>query len=475
MSEVTGETIIAPITAPGHSAVSVVRLSGDKVKEILYKLCPIGEKIVTNPRYSHYVKINDLLENENPTSGSTPVLDYGLVVFFKGPASFTGEDLCEFHLHGSPYLVRRLIENCVSLGARLAEPGEFSKRAFLNGKLDLSQVEAIADLVSAETKAQAKVAKEQLSGKLASAISLLGEPLRDLLAEIEAFIDFPEEDITPESAASWLKTIEETKAEITRYLQSFKTGKLYREGAVVSLVGLPNAGKSSLLNRLVGEERAIVTAIPGTTRDSIEERVSIGGVLIRFWDTAGLVDEERSIRKLDEVERLGIERSWSRLKNSDFVFYIVDSKENFALEKEIFLRVTASNSSLILLINKADLLTPQRKKEVEVNAKETFGKPPLFISALTGEGLEELRKTLENQFLRTQSSTVLITTRRHLEALQKADSSLKEAVEALEKNAPPELIALDIRSTLGALQDIVGVTYTDEILGRIFSKFCIGK
>ncbi len=452
------DTIAAPITARGFAGVAVVRISGDRTKEVLEKLIHKAKEVLNKPRELIFTAIL------NPNSQES--LDHGLCVLFPGPNSFTGEDVAEINLHGSPFLVSKLLEILNEQGVRLARAGEFTERAFLNGKIDLSQAEAVGDLIHAETEIQAKIAREQLGGKLSQAISELGEPLRDLLAEIEAYIDFPDEDIDPLTYEQWETELKTSKEKIESYLSSFRQGRISREGALVVLAGVPNAGKSSLLNRLLGEERAIVTAIPGTTRDSLEEVASIAGYCVRFCDTAGLARAEE--RAIDPVEKLGIERSWQKLEAADLVLYIFDVSQTFSLQEKVFSLVEDKNRNILLVANKDDL-----------GRNQTFPKnyPVIYISAKTGEGLEDLRKKILETILgsNTISGSLLISTRRHFEALKEAKSFLEQVISGLAKRVPSEFVSADLRAALHALNDIIGVTYTEDILGRIFSKFCIGK
>jgi len=491
------DTIVAPITAPGQAAVSLLRVSGAHVRAIVRALSPLHEKILTSARKLFLSPIHDLTRTgevpANPiipgspaaSPGITPpLLDRGFIVFFEAPHSYTGEDSVEFHLHGSPFLVGRLLESIIHLGARLARPGEFTERAFLNGRMDLSQAEAVADLIAAETQAQAQAAQEQLEGRLSKAISDVGEPLRDLLAEIEAYIDFPEEDLEFLSLNAWKERIGAVLLTIENYLDTFKTGRLYREGASVVIVGLPNAGKSSLLNRMIGEERAIVTALPGTTRDSIEERISLGGLAIRLCDTAGLADSLLEKRSLDEVEKIGIEHSWRRAKTADLILYVLDATKDVAEQTTVFAAVSELRKPILVVASKVDLLPAQTSDEFVSNTFLARGllpttEPPIFLSALTGQGLEKLKEALLQRLIGNQSQTarmsVMITTQRHYDALQNAAHALHDALLTITTHSPPELIAIDLRAALGALNDIIGITSTEDILGRIFSRFCIGK
>lgn len=463
----TEDTIAAPVTAPGSAGVAVIRLSGPHTKAVFERICPGAARAFLAPRTAVFGPIyqGDWHEAE--------VLDEGLAIFFPGPNSYTGEDVVEFHLHGSPFLVKRLLSVLTQNGVRLARPGEFTERAFHAGKIDLSQAEAVADLINAETEIQARVAREQLAGKLSLALSELGEPLRGLLAEIEAYIDFPEEDINPLTSSEWAKKLQEVLSVLREYIGSFRTGRLCREGALVTLAGLPNAGKSSLLNALLGEDRAIVTALAGTTRDSIEERASINGLQVRFCDTAGLL-EDAGLRIPDPVEKLGIERSWQKLEQADLVLFIFDSQLGFDAQQDVLAEVRSRALKVLIVANKSDLLTAAQQSALLEKLGE---KNAVFVSALKGLGLSELRERILNVLMGAgvPAGSILVTNQRHFEALKQAEIAILDALHEIEKKTPAEFISIHLRAVLGALEDIIGVTHNEDILGLIFSKFCIGK
>lgn len=478
------DTIAAPITASGRSAVAAVRVSGPAVPDLIKMLSPKAEQILSAPRTAVLSPVWDLAGGAPPEA--RPVLDYGLFLYFRSPASYTGEEVVEINLHGGTYLVRALMQSLAAAGIRPARPGEFTERAFHSGKVDLVQAEAIADLIGAETAAQARVAREQLEGRLSGALSDLGEPLRDLVAEIEARIDFPEEGIEPTAIGGWVDALIKIEESLGRYLSTYRFGKIQRDGAAVALIGAPNSGKSSLLNRLLGEERAIVTPIPGTTRDTIEERIELDGVFVRLFDTAGL---DTGGRELDPVEKLGIERSWSKARNADLILLLVDGEKWAkngckvdAGDQAILSDLGGAEAVIRPVATKADLISnaadaARTAARLSQSISDWSGKIPLLISSMTGQGIDDLRQALAEEIasLSAGSGQVFICAQRHFEALTAAKNSVAQARQGLIEALPAELVSLDLRSALSCLNEIVGVTPNEDILGRIFSRFCIGK
>lgn len=470
------DTILAPLTPPGQSAVSLIRVSGSGVKEILKKIVKNPAKILSSPRKLELAEVLDTSATQKTA------LDTALLAYFPAPNSFTGEDCLEFNLHGSVFIKNRLQENLQALGARLASPGEFSQRAFENGRIDLLQAEAICDLVNSETELQAKFAKGQLEGELSKIILELGEPLRDLLAEVEAHIDFPDEDIQPDSWDKITKVIVGLEGKLESLISSYKNGRLIREGAKIVLTGAPNAGKSSLLNLFLGEDRAIVTEEAGTTRDSIEARISLDGLAVSFWDTAGVYEkseQESSQKNIGQVEKLGIERSLNLLKEADLNLLVIDPSSENKESSYLINKLKELPQDFIILLNKQDLLEPSSPSLLEVKENLKKAAPnalQILISAKTGTGLDTLLDEIKAKLFSSQEvSQLKITNQRHHGCLKKALENLISAKNAASKKLAPEFLACDLRLVLSSLEEIIGVTENEDILGRIFSKFCVGK
>lgn len=441
------DTIAAIATPAGKGGIGVVRISGPGVPAIAEAL--IGGLPV--PRHATLVCVRDALGDQ---------IESALAIYFPAPSSYTGDSVLELQGHGSPAALGSVVAACIDAGARLAEAGEFTRRAFLNGKLDLAQAEAVADLIEAATAKAARGALRSLTGEFSAAIEALVRQLTDLRTLTEATLDFPEEEIGALHREEMRQRLGQTRTALAQVLKSSRQGSLLRSGINVVLAGRPNVGKSSLLNRLAGEERAIVTPIPGTTRDTVREAVSIEGVPLNIVDTAGLRTTT------DEIERLGIERTWRELGRADVVVMIVDAVSGLLPEDREILDRFPESASRILVWNKIDLAgrAPGRRD----------GRPPeAFVSAKTGAGIDALRSTLlEVAGWDDSGESLFVARERHLRALVEAGDRLEAAAAQLENW---EFLAEELRLAQLALSGITGEFSADDLLGEIFSRFCIGK
>jgi tRNA modification GTPase len=447
------DTIAAIATAPGRGGVGIVRVSGDKAAAIAEAV--LGK--TPKPRYAHYGPF--LGEN-----GET--LDTGIALFFTNPNSFTGEDILELQGHGGPVVLQWLLNRVVQLGARLAEPGEFSKQAFMNDKLDLAQAEAIADLIEASSDQAAKSAMRSLQGDFSREVNVLVEELTQLRIYVEAAIDFPEEEIDFLSDGKVAGQLDDILNRLNRVFESAKQGSLLREGMSVVILGRPNAGKSSLLNALSGKETAIVTDIAGTTRDIVKEEINIDGMPLHILDTAGVREAT------DQVEQIGIERAWAALDNADRVLVMLQAGEDIHDEDQIILDKLPEHIPVTLVRNKIDLIDHESMLEVESGS----GRTVIWLSAKHKLGLELLREHLKTEMGYAQTEEgVFMARKRHLDALQTALSWTQNGKQQLEEFAAGELLAEDLRLAQEALSEITGRFSSDDLLGRIFTSFCIGK
>ncbi|MCS6923015.1 MAG: tRNA uridine-5-carboxymethylaminomethyl(34) synthesis GTPase MnmE [Fimbriimonadales bacterium] len=458
------DTIAAIATAPGEGGVGVVRISGDLAFAIAER---VFRRRRTTPLQSHRVYVGAVVD-----TSTGEMLDRALLIPFRAPHSYTGEDVVELHCHGSPYLLRRVLEVVWREGARPAQPGEFTLRAFLNGKLDLAQAEAVADLIRARSDAQLRSALALHQGKLSQRTRALSDELLGIIATVEAHIDFSEELGELDSERIALR-LQQLIRQLEAMLQEARAGRILREGARVAIVGRPNVGKSSLLNALLGEERAIVTDIPGTTRDTIEESFQIEGVPMVILDTAGLRESA------DRVEQIGIERARRAAQHADLILFVYDLTANDHAADWHLLASLPADTPKIVVGNKVDLLhaagTPQPAQAFAAgtsNASE-----PILISALTGEGLDALRRAMlaALSLQKIGEETPVITHQRHVRAVQQACEYLRCAIETLAQRLPPDLLAVDLRSAWLALGEITGETADEEMVNRIFRDFCIGK
>lgn len=449
MSALTDDTIAAVSTALGEGAIAVLRVSGPQARAIGRQLFRGSDLTSVTPRRACYGAFVDV-------SGS--ILDHGLATVFAGPASYTGEDLVEFSCHGGVLVTRTIYEQLLQLGCRAADPGEFTQRAFLNGKMDLTQAEAVMDLIQAQTSLALKAANEQLRGDLGREAQALREALIGVLAHIEAYIDFPEEDIDPDTGTAIEGRIRDVLARLQSMLDGADRGRILREGARAAICGEPNVGKSSMLNVLLGFERAIVSDTAGTTRDTIEEVINLRGIPLRLIDTAGLRASG------DAVEQLGMERTHEAVTRADVVIEVIDGHAPPHPTP-----VPAGNDRpWIRLYNKADLgLHPDHdlEKGIAFSCQDRTG-----IETLT----ERLRALLLTQEESHQAQLVAINAR-HQRCLERAKSASEAALTALQQQTEPEFVALDLREALEAVGEVVGKVDVEEILGEIFSAFCIGK
>lgn len=465
MQELLNGVICAPASGKG-GAISVVRVSGSGCLSIVDKLVSFRKGDAASCQ-GFRVKF-----------GVIPELDEVLVSVFKSPHSYTGEDMAEISCHASPYIVSGILERLCTAGCRMAHAGEFTQRAFLNGKMDLAQAEAVADVIASSTSAQHRVAMNQLRGGYSAELRELRKQLLELSALMELELDFSEEDVEFADRTR-LRALLDTACSHCRHLSdSFRTGNAIRNGVPVAIVGAPNSGKSTLLNALLHDDRAIVSDIPGTTRDTVEETCVIDGILFRFIDTAGIRESS------DKIEKMGIERTFRKISEAEIVLGVVDITETSeAIEDS--LRTMVSNidfkqQKMLVLVNKADKIVVNKNVNtinsfVNSTDYKGFAIFVLEISAKCGLGLENLRSTLVEQAGIVSASGSLVTNVRHAAALREAATSLSAVSDGLDHHIPSDLLAEDLRAAIASLGSITGEITTDEVLGEIFSKFCIGK
>ncbi len=453
-----GDTITAIATPPGSGAIAVIRVSGDRTFEIVEKIFrPLkkGKKLSEQKGYT--LHFGEIVEADE-------VIDEVLVSVFHKPHSYTGEDAVEISCHGSLYIQQKIVELLVNAGARIAQPGEFTLRAYLNGKMDLAQAEAVADLISATSEAARKVAFRQLRGGVSNELKQLRQKLVDFASLIELELDFAEEDVEFADRRQLRELILEIKQKVEELLSTFRYGNAIKNGIPVAIVGEPNVGKSTLLNLLLKEDRAIVSDIPGTTRDTIEDIISIRGILFRFIDTAGLRHTQ------DKIEALGIERTKEMIKKSEVVLFMVDARDKQWKTKLDDIMQLVDEQKIILVFNKIDLAE---------NKPDTGGVelPVVYLSAKYHQNIHQLEEALlkavgYNQY---KENDVILINARHYEALKRADEAIDRVIEGMDSGLPTDLLAEDVRQVMFHLGEITGEITTDELLGNIFANFCIGK
>ncbi|OFX20112.1 MAG: tRNA uridine-5-carboxymethylaminomethyl(34) synthesis GTPase MnmE [Bacteroidetes bacterium GWA2_31_9b] len=467
---INNEIICAISTPQGNGAIAVIRLSGVGSIELCDKLYKSSrnKKLVDQPANTiHFGELKDY----------DKIIDEVLVSIFKNPHSYTGEDCVEISCHGSEYIQQTVLQLFIKAGARLAKPGEFTMRAFLNGKMDLSQAEAVADLIASASAASHKVAIQQMRGGFSNEIAVLRGQLLHFISLLELELDFSEEEVEFADRKQLNNLLNNIQSVIAKLLNSFKLGNVIKNGIPVAIVGQTNVGKSTLLNRILNEEKAIVSEIAGTTRDVIEDVINIEGVSFRFIDTAGIRETT------DTIETIGIERTFDRIDKASIVLLLIDANDN---EKDIAIaikkvkdRIGESDKKLISLVNKIDTLDKNKIRIIDTILLENLSKKDiqLKISAKTGENIEQLITELLSvvNLNALNQNEVIITNSRHFEALQRASESLNRAISGLQSNISGDFLAQDIRETLHYLGEITGEITTDEVLSNIFKNFCIGK
>ena len=457
------DTIAAISTPPGEGAISIVRLSGEQAISIADAVFQSGKKKLIDVS-SHTIHYGHIFDPEK-----YQMMDEVMVSIMRKPKTFTREDIVEINCHGGIVVVNQILQLVLRQGARLAEPGEFTKRAFLNGRVDLSQAEAVMDLIRAKTDKAMNLAINQLDGNLSRLIRQLRQEILETLAQVEVNIDYPEyDDVEELTTRLLLEKANQVQKQIQALLQTAQQGKILREGLSTAIIGRPNVGKSSLLNHLLREEKAIVTDIAGTTRDVIEEYVNVRGVPLKLVDTAGIRETE------DIVEKIGVERSRKALSEADLILLVLNQSESLTTEDKQLLDITSGNKRIILL-NKTDL--PSRINQEDL-VPYLENEPALPISVLTSEGLDQLEQAIADLFFGGNTGdkdASYLSNTRHIALLEKAEHSLAEVIQGIESGMPVDLVQIDMTRCWDYLGEIVGDSVQDELITQLFSQFCLGK
>lgn len=448
-------TIAAISTPAGVGGIGIIRISGDKALEVVNQ---VFKPLKNTPFCSYHMKLGNIIDE------AQNVLDQALVSYFKAPKTYTGEDVCEINCHGGILSTKKVLELVLKNGAKLAEPGEFTKRAFLNGKLDLTQAEAVAELIHSKSEHENKASMKQLEGVLGDKIRQIKQSMVDLLVDIEANIDYPEYDIEEVRRDKIIDVLSQNRKQLAKLEQSFESGKILREGVLTAIIGKPNVGKSSLLNRMVKEERAIVTEVAGTTRDTIEEYITIRGIPLKIVDTAGIRQTK------DIVEEIGVNKSKKVLNEADLVLMMLDATDSLSTEDQALLQ-EIRHKNHIIIINKIDI--------GNVLKKEMFpGENVVEISAKTLEGIDELEDTIEKLFDISEIEVeheIVVTNVRHKTLISSAKEGINQAIINLQNGIPIDMISIDLQEAIQNLGEIIGESISEDVVKGIFAKFCVGK
>lgn len=453
-------TIAAISTAPAIGGIGIIRISGKDCFKVLDKIFIQKNKQDIEEIKGNSIKYGHIVDNDK-------IIDEVLVSYFKSPKSYTTEDMCEINSHGGILVVRRILELCLKSGAVLAEPGEFTKRAFLNGRIDLAQAESIIDIINAKSNKEIEASVKQLEGYLSNEIKLIRKEIMDLMVDIEASIDYPEYDVEEVTYSKTINILENIETKLNKLSNSFENGKIIKDGIKMAIIGRPNAGKSSLLNEILKEERAIVTDIEGTTRDTIEEQVNISGIPFKIIDTAGIRESD------DKIEKIGIEKSKKAANDSDVILAIFDISK--PLNKEDYEIIDfIKNKTAIIVLNKTDL----SQNDETITKLNKINKEVIKVSVLKKQGIEEIYAKLIDMFNIKEielDNENIITNIRHKQLIDCAKQNAKEAIIALKSNMPIDIIAINVKEILENLGKITGETVSDDIIKEIFAKFCLGK
>lgn len=457
------DTIVAISTSPGLGGIGIIRMSGNETFKIIGKIFKQKNEQSIEEIKGYTIKYGTIVDNN-----SKEIIDEVLVSYFKAPKSYTTENMCEINSHGGRVVLNKILELCLKNGAKLAEPGEFTKRAFLNGRMDLSQAESVIELINAKTDKEAKASVNQLEGALSKEIRKIKEIIMSIMVDIEASIDYPEYDVPEVTNNQALEKLEIAKLELEKLYKSFQNGQIIREGIKVAIIGKPNAGKSSLLNAILKEEKAIVTEYEGTTRDIVDGFITVEGIPLQIIDTAGIREAT------DEVEKIGINKSKKIAEEADVVMAIIDSTKDLSEEDEKILEVIKDKNNIVILnkIDKEQIILRNDKRILDISNRV------IEISAVNNIGIEKIYEEISKMFNLnkiTVEDTAMITNLRHKEAINEAVENIKQAMEVVEQGLPIDICSVNIKDTLESLGKITGENVTEDILKEIFSKFCLGK